>query len=190
MYVRRFLTLLLLFVSGSVEAKTVSFLQCDTVVLPGIYVYAWKNKKDFNRFKRTVYNLKKVYPYTQIAKKKLAELDRKYQSIPSKKERKAFAKQTEKELFAEFDAPLRDLTVSQGKMLIKLIDRETGKTSYSVLKEFRGGFSALFWQSIAVVFGHNLKAKYDGDSDKILEELVQMCEHGTFEDLYYSLFPK
>ena len=99
-------------------------------------------------------------------------------------------KTVEKKLFDEFDAPLRKLTFSQGKMLIKLIDRETGHTSYSVLKEFKGGVSAFFWQNIARVFGHNLKSQYDKNEEQMLEKLVLMCENGTFDQLYYSMFLK
>jgi hypothetical protein len=178
---------------NTVEGKTAFFPQyCDTIymeTLPPVYIIHWKSKKDYRKFRRTVYNLKKVYPYSQIAKNKMLELETKYQFADSGKEKKAIVKQLEKELFSEFEAPLRNLTISQGRMLIKLIDRETGKTSYSVLKEFKGGFKAVFWQGVARLFGNNLKTQYDGQGeDKILEELVLMCENGTFDKVYYSMF--
>lgn len=166
----------------------------DTVqveILPPIYIYHWKNKKDYKNYRRTVYNLKKVYPYAQTAKNKMQELEARYKDANSNREKKTIVKQLEKELFAEFEAPLRNLTVSQGRMLIKLIDRETGQTSYSVLKEFKGSFKAVFWQGVARLFGNNLKKQYDKHGeDKILEELVLMCEDGTFDALYYSMFAK
>jgi hypothetical protein len=166
----------------------------DTVymeILPPVYVFHMKNKKNYRKFKRTVYNLKKVYPYSQIAKTKMLELEAKYKLANSDKERKTIVKQLEKELFSEFETPLKNMTISQGRMLIKLIDRETGKTSYSVLKEFKGGFRAVFWQGVARLFGNNLKTRYDKDNeDKILEELVLMCENGTFDNVYYSIFAK
>jgi hypothetical protein len=166
----------------------------DTVfmeTLPPVHIYYWKNKKYYRKFKRTVYNLKKVYPYSQIAKNKMLELEAKYQLANSNKEKKTIVKQLEKELFAEFEAPLKNLTISQGRMLIKLIDRETGQTSYSMLKEFKGGFKAVFWQGVARLFGNNLKTRYDKyGEDKILEELVLMCEDGTFDKVYYSIFVK
>ncbi|MDR1170240.1 MAG: DUF4294 domain-containing protein [Prevotellaceae bacterium] len=167
---------------------------CDTVyieTLPPVYIIHWKNKKDYKKFRRTVYNLKKVYPYSQTAKLMMLELETKYQSASSSREKKAIVKQLEKKLFSEFEAPLRKLTISQGRMLIKLIDRETGKTSYSVLKEFKGGFKAVFWQGVAQLFGNSLKTPYDKyGEDKILEELMIMCENGTFDKLYYSMFAK
>ena len=148
------------------------------------------SKKDYRRFYRTVYNLKKVYPYSQIAKRKLGEMNKQYLELP-RKEKKAYLKKFEKELFSEFEGPLRKLTYSQGRMLIKLIDRETGETSYEIIKELKGGFNAFVWQSVARLFGSNLKSRYDkyGD-DQILEELVQMCEKGTFDALYYSMYNK
>jgi hypothetical protein len=191
MYGRRLFILLTLFTLVFVEVKAEFCPQSDTVqveTLPPVYVYHWRNKKDYRNFRRTVYNLKKVYPYSQVAKQKFAELEAKYKNS-STKEKKIIVKQLEKELFSEFEAPLRKLTISQGRMLIKLIDRETGKTSYSVLKEFKGGFKAVFWQGIAKLFGNNLKTQYDGaGEDKILEELVLMCEDGTFDRIYYSMF--
>jgi hypothetical protein len=195
MFNRQILSILFLpFILNPFGVKAGFVPPSDTVrveVLSPVYIYAWKKKKDYRKFRRTVYNLKKVYPYAQIAKKKLTELENKYQHVGTDKEKKAIIKQIEKELFSEFEAPLRKLTISQGRMLIKLIDRETGKTSYTVLKEFKGGFSAMFWQSIARLFGNSLKSKYDKDGeDNILEELVQMCENGTFDKVYYSMFSR
>jgi hypothetical protein len=189
----RQVVLIIILLSGFVEGKS-EFLPeyRDTAyveLLPPVHIYHWKKKKDYRNFRRTVYNLKKVYPYTQIAKSKILELEDKYKLAGSNREKKTIAKQLEKELFSEFEAPLRNLTISQGRMLIKLIDRETGRTSYSVLKEFKGGFKAVFWQGIARLFGNNLKTPYDKyGEDKILEELVLMCEDGTFDKIYYSMF--
>lgn len=191
---RRLVVLFILTVNV-LDVKAEFFPQYNDTIyietLPPVYIIHWKNKKDYRKYRRTVYNLKKVYPYTQIAKNKMIELDAKYKLAGSNKEKKTIVKQLEKELFSEFETPLKNLTISQGRMLIKLIDRETGKTSYSVLKEFKGGFKAVFWQGVARLFGNNLKTQYDklGD-DKILEELVLMCENGTFDDVYYSMFAK
>jgi hypothetical protein len=191
----RLLILFVLLFFNCFDGKSEFFPQdYDTTkieTLPPVYIYQWKSKKDYKNFRRMVYNLKKVYPYTQIAKNKMLKLDAEYKLAGSNKEKKTIVKRLEKELFAEFEAPLKNLTISQGRMLIKLIDRETGKTSYSVLKEFKGGFKAFFWQSLAKLFGNNLKTQYDKyGEDKILEELVLMCENGTFDIIYYSIFAK
>lgn len=148
-----------------------------------------KSKREWKQYYRMVYNLKKVYPYSQIAKRKLAEMNAHFLQLETKKERKNYINRIEKELLAEFEGPLRKLTRSQGKMLIKLIDRETGQSSYEVVKELKGGFATFFWQNIGRLFGYNLKARYDPNGkDSVLEELVQMCENGTFDQLYYSMF--
>jgi hypothetical protein len=191
MYGRLFLlfVLLLSFFEGKAEFFPKYYDTIYIESLPPVHIYHWKKKKDYRNFRRTVYNLKKVYPYTQIAKNKMLELETKYKLAGTDKKKKAIAKQLEKELFSEFETPLKNLTVSQGRMLIKLIDRETGKTSYSVLKEFKGGFKAAFWQGVAKLFGNNLKTHYDKyGEDKTLEELVRMCEDGTFDEVYYSMF--
>jgi len=175
------------------NANAEFYPQYDTTkveTLKSASIYAYRSKKDYKNYRRTVYNLKKVYPYSQIAKEKLHELDEKYNSFQTDKERKNFIKQIEKELLKEFEAPLRKLTISQGKMLVKLIDRETGRTTFTVIKNFRGGFSAFVWQGLAKMFGNDLKSIYDQyGEDSTLEELLQMCENGTFDNLYYSMFP-
>lgn len=149
-----------------------------------------RSKRDWKQYRRMVYNLKKVYPYTQIAKNKLAEMDAHFIQLKTKKERKEYIDRVEKEMMAEFEGPLRKLTKSQGKMLIKLIDRETGRSSYTVVKELKGKFTTFFWQNIGRLFGYNLKARYDPNGeDAVLEELVQMYENGTFDRLYYQMFP-
>ena len=152
--------------------------------------HKFTRKKDYRNYYRMVYNLNKVYPYVQIAKQKLSEINHQYIELP-RKQQKAYLKSFEKELFAEFEAPLRKLSRSQGKMLIKLIDRETGETSYEIIKELKGGFNTFIWQSVARVFGMNLKSRYDKNGeDNLLEELVLMCENSTFDTLYHSIYGK
>lgn len=151
----------------------------------------FKDQKSYRAYYRLVRNLYKVYPYVKIVRHQLAVMNDDFVRLEGKKERKAYLKKVEKQLFEEFDAPLRKLTISQGQLLIKLLDRETGRSSFELLKEFRGGFTAFFWQNTARIFGHNLKTKYDKDGDdQLLEELVLMCENNTFESLYLSMYSK
>ena len=97
----------------------------------------------------------------------------------------------QKELFNVFEKPMRSLTVSQGAMLMRLIDREVGKSSYNIIRDYKNGMAAGFWQGIARLFGTDLKKPYDPDGeDKPIEELVQKWENGEFEELYFSLFWK
>lgn len=139
----------------------------------------FSNKRDYRRYRRLIRNLKVVYPYVQIAKYKISEMDVHYRTLESDAAKKAYIKQVEKELRDEFEGQLVKLTFSQGRLLIKLIDREIGRTSYAVIRDLRGGFSAVFWQAVARFFGSNLKAEFDayGD-DMLLNELIILHEHG------------
>lgn len=158
------------------------------------YLFNWSDEKrkgrQWREFSRLVYNFRKTYPYALLAKEKVALADSTLASrkfTPSAKEK--FIKNFEKQLFAEFEKPLRKMTITQGALLLKLIDREIGQSSFQIIKEYKGGVNAFFWQGIARLFGSDLKKPYDkfGD-DKVTEELVQMYHNGTFEYLYYSIF--
>jgi len=132
------------------------------------------------RYRRLVRNLKRVYPYAVIAGDLLYELNEELKHIDSERERKERIKQKEDELMAEYEDELKKLTLSQGRLLIKLIDRETGNTSYELVKELRGSFSAFFWQALARLFGSSLKTEYDPDGeDQLIEQIVVRIEKGV-----------
>jgi len=150
--------------------------------LPEVLVY---ERRDFEylylkrRYRRMIRNIKKAYPYAQIAGVKLKELDDHLATLNSEKEQKAYINQAEKEIMDQFEKQVKRLTVTQGIILVKLIDRETGRTSYQVIKELKGGFTAFFWQGIARIFGNNLKTKYDPENqDKVMEDIVLGIEAG------------
>ncbi len=131
------------------------------------------------RDKRLVRNVKKAYPYSKIAGIKLKELDEELAKIQSEAKQKEYIKNAEKEIMNEFEKDLRKLTITQGIILVKLIDRETGLTSYEVIKDLKGGFSAFFWQGIARIFGNNLKAEYNPEGeDAMIEDIVRGIEAG------------
>ncbi len=150
-------------------------------VIPEIVVFpkrTFKTKKDYRQYQRMIRNLKAVYPYARIAQTKLNNMNEQLQLLSTKREKEQFINQTEKEIRNDFEKKLMGLTVSQGKMLIKLIDRQTGKTSYDLVKELKGSFSAGFWQAVARIFGSNLKSEFDEEGeDKILNELIILYEH-------------
>lgn len=130
---------------------------------------------------RTKYNVKVVYPYAILAAAKLKEYDKALAQIENEKLRKTFIKKCEKDLRTEFEDELKALTVSQGKILMKLIDRESGKTTYEVVKQMRGAFQAAMWQTVARIFGHNLKSGYDAQvEDIMIERAVKLVETGRF----------
>jgi len=133
----------------------------------------------YRKHTRLIYNIRKVYPFSQIVKERMAEVNDTLMSIKSEKARKAYLTEFEKSVFAEFEGEVRKMTITQGQILIKLIDRETQNTSYQLIKEYRGSFSAAFWQSIARFFGTNLKASYDPyGEDAVMEIIVRDIEAG------------
>lgn len=131
-----------------------------------------RERSQFRQYQRLVYNLKKVYPYARIVRDKLAEANGELYRMSEEKDRKNYLKQFEKEVFREYEDDIRDMTITQGKLLLKLIYRETYNTSYDLIKEYRGGINAAFWQGIAKIFGTNLKSEYDPYGEDILIELI------------------
>ena len=103
--------------------------------------------------------------------------------------REKYISKVQKELFDVFEGQMRSLTVSQGALIMKLIDREVGKSSYSIIKGYKSGITAGFWQGVAKIFGSDLKKPYDPEGeDAVTEELVQMWENGDFPAFYWSIF--
>jgi len=134
------------------------------------------------RYDRLVYNVRKVYPYARLAAEKLAEFDKVLDTIHGEKERKAYMKKAEQELEDKFGPEIRDLTFSQGKILIKLINRETGTSSFEIVRELRGKFTAFVWQTFASIFGYDLKTVYDpvnDPQDQMIERIILMIEAGA-----------
>lgn len=147
-------------------------------------------KREWREYYRTIYNFKKVYPYALKAKEIIADADSTLANSDfTARERERYLKQYEKRLFKEFEKPLRSMSISQGRLLLKLLDRELGRTSYYVIKNYRGGAAAGFWQGVAKLFGSDLKQPYDRyGEDRLIEELVLLYQQGQFNYLYYSIF--
>lgn len=149
-----------------------------------VYVYTdyiYKNKRQYEQWTRIKYNVKKVYPYAILAAAKLKEYDVILEKMPNEKMKKAYIRVCEKDLKNEFQDELKDLSINQGRILMKLIDRETGKTTYEIVKEMRGGFEAVMWQAVARIFGNNMKTEYDANSEDIMiERAVKLVEAGQF----------
>jgi hypothetical protein len=159
----------------------------DNDTLPMIELEEVKvyERKDFEylylkrRYRRLIINVKKAYPYSKIAGNRLKGLDDYLATLESEKERKAYVDKVEGDIMDEFERDVKKLTVTQGIILVKLIDRETGRTSYEVIKDLKGGLTAFFWQGIARLFGNNLKTEYDPTgNDRIIEDIVLGIEAG------------
>lgn len=148
--------------------------------------------REWRKYYRLVHNFSKAYPYALVAKKLVMEADSTIAADNLKRgKREKYINGVQKELFSVFESQLRGLTVSQGALLMKLIDREVGKSSYKIIKDYKSGITAGFWQGIAKMFGSDLKKPYDPEGeDEATEELVKMWENGDFEAFYWSLFWK
>jgi hypothetical protein len=161
------------------QGDTIPYIKLNPIVCYGERNF--KNTRQKAAWNRLKYNVKKVYPYAILASAKLKEYDKLLSRIQDESERKKYTKLAEKQLKEEFGKELENLTVNQGKLLIKLIDRETGKTTYTIVKDMRGSFSAFMWQSVALMFSSNLKSEYDADGeDKAIEEAIKLVENGDF----------
>jgi hypothetical protein len=147
------------------------------VIFPPVKI---ENHRQQVRYDKLVYNVKKVYPYAKLAGQKLRQYRDVLDTIPSEKQKKLYLKKAEKELEAQFGDEIKDLTFSQGKILIKLIYRETGNSTFDIVKDLRGGFSAFIWQTMARIFGYDLKKSYDPTGeDQAIEQVILMIEAGA-----------
>jgi len=157
----------------------------DTILeipLRAVYIvppFVFENTKQKVVYSRLMENVKTVYPYSKIIRLELEKLDAQLRALPNDIARKKFIKEAEKNLRNEFEGKLTSLTVTQGRILLKLVDRETGRTTYELIKQLKGSFSAVFWQSIALIFGDDLKSEYDSiGEDKMIEDIIIRIENG------------
>ena len=165
----------------------------DTITASKIYSQIPKQKgREWREYYRLVHNFSKAYPYALVARKLVMEAD---STIAADKlkgtKREKYVNTVQKELFDVFEGQMRQLTVSQGALIMKLVDREVGKSSYDIIKGYKSGITAGFWQGIAKIFGSDLKKPYDPEGEDLAtEELVKLWENGDFPALYWSLFWK
>lgn len=150
--------------------------------LDEVYIFPakkFKNRRERRRYTRLIYNIKKAYPWAKLAGEKLAEVEKHIVTLETEKEQREYIKEVEKELLGDYKEDLKKLTVTQGRILIKLVDRETGDTSYELVRELRGNLSAAFWQALARLFGSNLKSEFDAEGeDRLIEEIIILIENG------------
>ena len=159
----------------------------DTIIqveLKEIYIFPerkFPNKRQQQSYSRYVAKVKKVYPLAVEARILLDKYEPIYYALDSDKERRKLMKNLEKELLGKHKEELKKWSISDGKILLKLINRETHHTPYFLIQNFRGDFSAVFWQGIARLFKNNLKDGYDPEGDdKLLEEIVRKIEMGYY----------
>lgn len=147
-------------------------------------------KKQWRKYYKRVHNFSKAYPYALFIAKTINDTDSLFvREHYTRRQQNKYLDKLKRDLLKEFDPIFRKLTLSQGLMIIRLIDRQTGLTPYVILKNYLDAPSAAAWQGFARIFGGNLKQPYDRfGEDKDVEELVQIWERGEFDALYISIF--
>ena len=159
------------------EGDSIQYMEMNNV-----YVYpqlTFKNKKQAQSYMRLVTNVKKVLPIAKEARQMLIETTEFLDMLPDEKAKNAHIKRVEEDIFRTYKPKMKKLTYSQGKLLIKLIDRECHSSSYDMIKAFMGPIRAGFWQVFAWGFGASLKKEYDPTgTDRLTERVVLMVEAG------------
>jgi hypothetical protein len=139
-----------------------------------------KNRSRKKKCDETYAKVAKVYPYAHLAGEVMDQYEERLKTITSEREREKLLDEAEEQMKAQFESDLKKLTIKEGMILIKLVDRETGDNSYQLVKELKGSFSAFMWQSLARLFGHNLKTEYDAEGEDVwIENACQLIEDGT-----------
>jgi hypothetical protein len=189
-------TILFCFTGAALNAQAVTKARRDTLLrtviingdtmphvelkeIPILPVRVFKNRFQEKQYWRLVYNLKKVLPYSKIVAATVIEIEFKLSAVKTDKERRKMIKSMEDSLWKKYEGDLRQMTITQGKLLFKLVDRETSNSTYYWIDSYRGSVSAFFWQGMARLFGTNLKSQYDPNGeDRLIEEIVTYIEKG------------
>jgi len=180
------------FITSSAQNKILiaSFVIVDrdtifTSNIPEVEIFAFKDKDERNKYYILKRRVLKVYPYALVAKEKLHGIQEGLDTIPKRRHKKRYTKEVAKWVKEEYTKQLKSLTMSEGKILVKLIYRETKTTSYEIVKSYRGRFNAFFWQTMATLWDNNLKTEYDPVNvreDMLIEHiLIQAKLEGKFE---------
>lgn len=175
----------LVYSQSVVDSVMLQINQNDTFYLArmqDVWVYpkmVFKNKKQERFYWKTVRDVKKTLPFAKELTKEMQVADYQLALLPDEKARRKWWKQHEKYLFQKYENDFRRMTASQGQMLMKLMDRESDRTSYDIIKHYRGKASANFWQFVAKLFKNDLKEEYDADDkDRIVERVINLVEAG------------
>ncbi|HKG07527.1 MAG TPA: DUF4294 domain-containing protein [Pedobacter sp.] len=154
----------------NVDGEMIPWIPLNEVVIYGSRIF--KTPADRVAYNRLRYNVMKVMPYALYAKRRYEQLEKDIALTSEKKEQKELVKQCDKEIKSMFNREIKELTITQGQILTKLIDREVGRTTYDIVKQTKGGFTAFLYQSVARVVGHNLKSTYNPQEERDIESII------------------
>lgn len=164
---------------GKVDYEGHSIPHVIYPALPKYIPMTFKDEHERQRYNRLVYNVKKVLPWAKLVRLTVIETYTYMETLPDEKARREHLKLVEAGLKKQYGGVLKKLTRSQGRLLVKLVNRECNMTGYNIAKAFIGSFKANFYQGIAVLFGNNLNKKYDPEGDdKYTERVVRLVEAG------------
>lgn len=190
---RIFLVLTGLFFAIAAKAQQPRFSHYDSLVvvdgdtlpnfnLSTVYIFPerkFKSHSDEQQFWRMVMRVKKVLPYAKEAAYLLKKYEKEVPPDAKGSVRREYVRKAEKELMDQYGPTMKNMSINDGRVLIKLIDRETSKVSYDLIHDLKGGFSAALWQGVARIFGNNLKSQYDpAGEDRQIEQIIQYIEMG------------
>ena len=153
-----------------------------SITLPDVYIFKplkFRNDKERKEYYRLVYNVKKTFPISQEINRTIIETYEYLETLPNEKIRQKHIKRVEKGLKEQYTARMKKLSFAQGKLLIKLVDRQSNQTSYELVKAFMGPFKAGLYQTFAGLFGASLKKQYDPEGeDRMIERIVLQVQNG------------
>ena len=173
-----FISYLNLFSQEKIIIADFEIINNDTIFLgeiPEIEILEFKNRSEKHQYYILKRKVLKVYPFALLAKKKLTDIEKGLDTIPKRRHKKRYTKEIVKWVKNEYSEELKKLTMSEGRILVKLIYRETKTTSYDIVKSYRGKFNAFFWQSMAKLWKNNLKTEYDPVNireDMLIEHII------------------
>jgi len=157
--------------STNEDGEMIPWIPLNEVVIYGARIF--KTPADRAAFNRLRYNVLKVMPYALFAKRRYEQLERDLAVTTDRKEHKKLVKACDAEIKKMFNTEIKELTITQGQILTKLIDREVGRTTFEIVKETQGGVKAFIYQSVARVVGHNLKSTYNPEEERDIESIIQ-----------------
>lgn len=170
-------TMACLAASAQTDTGKLQVVNGDTVrvvTFDPILISAGMDEQKIAEYKKLKARVRKVMPYAKMAAYKMRVMEDNLALKKTKKEKKRYIKQCEESLKELYMAQLKDMTIEEGKVLIKLIHRETGSTTWQIMKNYRGGAEAIFWQSFGSIYGHDMKAEYDPALDYQIENIIKV----------------
>ncbi|WDF56865.1 DUF4294 domain-containing protein [Mucilaginibacter sp. KACC 22063] len=160
------------------EGELIPWIVTPEVEIRDVRIF--KSEADRQAYYRLKYNVMKVLPYARFASQRYQKLQRDLALTGDKKKQKELVKACETEIKDLFNREIKNLTINQGEVLIKLISRETGTTTFDLAKDLKGGLHAFMYQSVARIFGHNLKEEYDITTERDIETILHQAGYTSY----------